>query len=174
MEESNSCKVRRGQVVLPGIIFIILILLALIGLARLLSRTGAPPPIKGEPVKDPDTGLCTVYILVSGHRDYTFLHVNLHANIHVDFMSYYFSPPPTPPSGTSWTNFSKVVHVTTTITSSEQESVLLNTFDVTVSLGARWGRLITYELPAGNYAIEASGIDQDGFASSATATLILP
>jgi hypothetical protein len=174
MKESSSCKVRRGQVVLPGIIFIILILLALIGLARLLSRTGAPPSIKGEPVKDPDTGLYTVYIIVSGHRDYTFLHMNLHANIHIDFVSHYFSPPPTPPSGHSWTDFSKVVHITVTITSPEQESVLLNTFDVAVSLGARWGRMITYELPAGNYAIEASGSDQDGFASSASATLILP
>ena len=169
---TNSSKVTRGQIIIGGILLILLIL-ALVGFGLLLSERGTPPPIQGEPRKDQTTGLYTVYVLVSGHRDYTILHSNLHANIHVDFVSYYFQDYQSPPSGRSWMDFSKSIHVTVSVTGASLNSTLLNTFDTSASLGASWGQVLTYTLPPGNYSIRALGIDQDGFESSASAELVL-
>lgn len=170
---SRSSRYRRGQIVLVGII-IILIGLALVGTELFLSTGDYPTPIQGEPIPDPITGLYTVNVLVTGHRDYTILHTNLHANIHVDFISYYFQGYQSPPTGRSWMDFSKLIHITVYITGSSLNSTLMNTFDMTVSLGAHWGQVLTYSLPSGNYNIEVEGIDQDGFASIASTQLILP
>jgi hypothetical protein len=109
-----------------------------------------------------------------GHRDYTILHSTLHANIRIDFVSYYFQGYQSPPNGRSWIDFSKLIHVTVRITSSSLNSTLMSTFDTTVSVGAHWGQVITYSLPSGNYNIEVNSIDQDGFVSNAFTQLILP
>ena len=169
----RSSNVARGQIALIGII-IILVGLALVGTELFLSTTDIPTPIQGEPILDPNTGLYTVNVLVTGHRDYTILHRNLHANIHVDFISYYFQGYQSPPSGRSWTDFSKLIHVTVYIIGTSLNSTLMNTFDASVSLGAHWGQVLTYSLPPGNYNIEAQGFDQDGFASITSTQLILP
>jgi hypothetical protein len=168
-----SSNVARGQIVLVGII-IILIGLAFVGTELFLSTRGIPTPLQGEPILDPTTGLYTVNVLVTGHRDFTILHLNLHANIHVDFVSYYFQGYQNPPSGRSWMDFSKLIHVTVSVEGSSLNSTLMNTFDASVSLGASWGQVLTYSLPSGNYNIEVQGIDQDGFASITSAQLILP
>jgi hypothetical protein len=171
---SISMKSERAQIVVAGIIVILVLALVLVGIELFLSSTGTPPVIQGEPQKDPSTGLYPVYILVSGHRDYTILHSNLHANVRLDFVSFYFSRPEGTPSGRSWIDFNKGLHVTVTIVGSKSPSVLTSAFDVSVSLGAHWGQVLTYALPSGSYTIRAQGIDQDGYSSSAEAELNLP
>jgi len=163
----------RAQIFITGFLLLLILLLAILGFEAILSG-GEQSPIQGDPRKDPSTGLYTVHLLVSGHRDLTILHKNLRANVHIDFISYYFASAPEPLSGRSILDFSKPVHVTITVKSPSLSTNLLNTFDMVVSLGARWGRVITYSLPSGTYTIEAQGIDQDGFQSSATTQLILP
>jgi len=172
--KAKSTKATRAQVFIVGALLVLVILFTLLGADLLLSRTGAGPPIQGEPEKNPVTGLYTVYVVVNGHRDHTILHMNLHANIHIDFVSYYFSSPENLPSGRSWMDFSKPIHVTVAVRSSSSSATLLNTFDVSVALGARWGQVLIYTLPSGTYSIEAQGIDQEGFKSSSTTTLVLP
>lgn len=167
-------KAERAQIFVAGFIIILVLALVLLGIDLFLSSRGARPVIQGEPKKDPSTGLYPVYVLVSGHRDYTALHSNLHANIHVDFVSFYFSSPEEPPSGRSWIDFNKGMHVTVTIISSRSPSTLTNAFDISVSLGAHWGQVLTYAFPSGTYTIRAQGIDQDGYSSSAEAEFNLP
>jgi hypothetical protein len=169
----TTARNNRAQIFIVGFLLLLILLLAILGVEAILSG-GEQSPIQGEPQKDPSTALYTVHLLVSGHRDLTILHRNLRANIHVDFVSYYFASTPETPSGRSILDFSKPVHVTITVKSSILSTNLLNTFDMVVSLGARCGRAITYNLPSGTYTIEAQGIDQDGFTSSATTQLILP
>jgi hypothetical protein len=166
-------KGRRGQVFLVVIFLLVVLVVVIVG-AELLSQTGGVSPVQGQPKKDTSTGLYTVYLVVNGHRDLTIFHVNFHANIHLDFVTYYFTTAPTLPSGQSWIDFSKPIHVTVTVTSSNPASTLLNTFDMSVYIGAHWGQALTYTLPSGNYTIDAQGVDQDGFRSSSTTQLILP
>jgi len=163
---------RRGQVLIVVVLVAIILFLAIVGAELLMSRAGGITPVQGQPRKDPATGLYAVYVVVNGHRDLTPLHLNLHSNIHLDFVTYYFATPPTPPSGRSWTDFSKPIHVTVTVTGSSP-NLVLNTFDVSVSIGAHWGQALTYTLPSGNYTIAAQGVDQDGFRSSSTTQLVL-
>jgi hypothetical protein len=172
--KAKFAKAKRAQLFIVGALLVFVILFAMLGMELLLSRTGAGPPIQGEPKKNSVTGLYTVYLVVNGHRDHTILHMNLHANIHIDSVSYYFSNPENLPSGLSWTDFSKPIHVTVTVNSFSLSSTLASTFDVSVALGARWSQVLIYTLPSGNYTIEAQGIDQDGFKSSSTTTLVLP
>jgi hypothetical protein len=167
-------KGRRGQVLVVAVFGILILLLAIVGVGLLTSSKGGIPPVQGQPKKDPATGLYTVYVVVNGHRDFTILHRNLHSNIHIDFVTYYFTTPPNPPSGRSWTNFSEPIHVTVTVTGSSLNSPVLNTFDVSVSIGAHWGQVLIYTLPSGNYTMEAQGVDQNGFRSSSTTQLVLP
>ncbi|MCJ7630933.1 hypothetical protein MUP77_00835, partial [Candidatus Bathyarchaeota archaeon] len=164
---------RRAQVFPLAVFLLVILLLTTIGV-ELVSRSNVSPPIQGQPTKDPNSGLYTVYLIVNGHRDSTFFHTNFHANIHIDFIFYYFTTPPDPPSGHSFTDFSKPIHVTVTITNPSIVSPLLNTFDVSVSMGAKWGVVLTYTLPSGTYILDAQGVDQDGFKSSSNAQLILP
>ena len=172
--KAKSTKATRAQVFIVGTLLVLVILFALLRVDLLLSRIGAGSPIQGEPKKNPITGLYTVYLVVNGHRDHTILHMNLHANIHVDFVSYYFSNPENLPSGRSWMDFSKPIHVTVSVKSSSSNSTLLNTFDVSIALGARWSQVLIYTLPSGTYTVEAQGIDQNGFRSCSTAQLVLP
>jgi hypothetical protein len=164
----------RGQVFIVTMFLILVLVLTMGGAELLTSRTGGIPSVQGQPKKDPTTGLYTVYVVVNGHRDFTILHQNLHSNIHLDFVTYYFTTPVNLPSGSSWIDFSKLIHVTVTVTGSSLNSPILNTFDVSVSIGAQWSQVLTYTLPTGNYTIEAQGVDQDGFSSSSTAQLVLP
>ena len=165
----------RGQLLIIGLIILLLIILAFFGIELLLTGFRNNPPIQGEPKKDQATGLYTVYVLIGGHRDLTILHRNLRANVHLDYVSFYFESPPDLPSGSSILDFSKSIHVTVTV---EGEGFLaqpkISTFDARVSIGARWGRAVIYTLPSGTYNIEAQGVDQDGFPSSASAKFILP
>ena len=156
-------------------IFVIFILLFVaIGIGTYFSHRGSVPIVPGQPKKDPASGLYPVYVSVNGHRDYTIFHTNLHANIHLDFVFCYFSTPPNEPSGQSLLGFNKPMHVTVTVTGSSIASALVNTFDATVSVGAKWGVTLTYALPSGSYTIDAQGVDQDGFRSSFTLQLTLP
>jgi len=165
---------RRGQVLIVAVLLIGVVFSAIVGTGLLVFHRGEIAPVQGQPTKDPNTGLYTAYVVVKGHRDFTFLHRNLHSNIHLDSVTYYFAIPPSQPSGRSWTDFSKSLHVTVTVTGSSIDSLMLNTFDVNVSVGAHWGETLTYALPSGRYTIEAQAVDQDGFRSSSTVQLDLP
>jgi len=173
MTKPRFAEKNRAQVLLGGMLLILFVFLILLGVESLLSGS-RQPSIQGEPRKDPATGLYTVYVLVTGHRDLTILHRNLHANIHIDFISCYYTNPPDPPTGWSLLDFSKPIHVVVTVKSLSPTTNLLNTFDTTVSLGAPWGRTLTYNLPSGTYTVEAQGTDQDGYQSLAKTELILP
>jgi hypothetical protein len=164
---------RRGQV-FTMIVLILIILIAVVAVAHLVSRRSIVPSVQGQPTKDPTTGLYPVFLVVSGHRDLTIFHMNFHANVHLDFVTYYFTSPSTPPSGQSWIDFGKPIHVVVTITGSNSASTFMNTFDMSVSIGVHWGRILTYNLTSGSYIIDAQGVDQDGFRSSSTTQLVLP
>jgi hypothetical protein len=164
---------RKGQLLLIGVIVIIIgIILYDAVFSSLNPETNFP--VQGTPTKNPQTGLYPVNILVMGHRDWTILHTNLHANVRIDFVSYYFQEYPVLQSGRTWAGFTKTVHVTVTISGGNLSSTLINTFDNQVSLGADWGRILTYNLPSGSYMVIAQSIDKDGFSSLATTTLTLP
>lgn len=164
----------RGQLIIIGLLFLFLIILTIFGIELLFSNLISNPPVHGEPKKDPATGLYTVYILVGGHRDLTILHRNLHANIHIDYVSFYFESPQDLPPGSSILDFSKSIHVIVSVTDIKLGTQRVGTVDARVSLAARWGRAIVYTLPPGTYMIEALGVDKDGFQSSSTARLVLP
>jgi len=174
MKRFNIIRDARAQAFIVLTVLALLVLLGMIGLGTLLAGRGIPPPVQDEPKKDPVTGLYNVSIVVSGHRDLTIFHRNLHANIHADFVSYYFVNPMDLPSGWSLLDFSKPIHVTVTLRRVGFTPTASNTLDLSVGLGAKWARSLVYSLPSGTYAIEADGIDQDGFTSHAEAQLILP
>ena len=167
-------KDKRAFIPIIAIFIIVILIFLAVGIETYLSQIGSTPRIQGQPQKDPVSGLYTVYVIVNGHRDYTIFHTNLHANIHLDFVFYYFSTPPNQPSGRSILGFSKPIHVTTIITGSSLASTLVNTFDVSVSVGAKWGVTLMYTLPSGTYTIDAQGVDQNGYRSSSIAQLTLP
>lgn len=165
---------RRGNVLAATIIVLVVIILLTLGVEYLRSAQQPGQPVQGQPQKNQATGLYIVYFVVSGHRDLTLLHRNLHANVHVDFVSYYYGTSPEPPSGRSWTGFGKPIHVTMAVTSTSLSAPQQSSFDTVVSLGARWGQVLTYMLPSGTFTIVAQGLDQDGFTSSSAAQLTLP
>ncbi len=149
----RHAKGKRAIVPLLAILLIILVLLIGLGIESYLSQTGTPNN-QGQPTKNPVTGLYTVYVVVDGHRDYTIFHTNLHANIHIDLIFYYFTFPPNQPTGQSILGFSKPIHSTVTVTGSSIPAALVNTFDMRVAVGAKWGTALTYTLPSGTYTIE--------------------
>jgi hypothetical protein len=100
----------RAQIFIGGFLLLLILFLAILGVEAILSG-GEQSPIQGEPRKDPSTGLYTVHLLVSGHRDLTILHRNLHANVHIDFVSYYFASTPEPPSGRPILDFDRSIAV---------------------------------------------------------------
>ena len=127
----------------------------------------------GQATKNPVTGQCTVYVLVFGHRDRTFFHGDLHANIHVDSVTVFYQTPPSPPDGSGWGGFSKSIQVTLTITGGDLTTPTVTQFDISVAVGAQWGKVYFYNLGPGTYTIKATGVDQDGFQSSASTTVTL-
>jgi len=171
---TKNWRARRGNVVAVVIIVLVAIVLVALGVEFLRSAQQPGQMVQGQPQKDQATGLYIVYFVVSGHRDLTILHRNLHANIHVDFVTYYYETLPQPPSGRSWTGFSKPIHVTVAVTSPSLSAPQQSSFDTVVSLGTRWGQVITYMLPSGTFTIVAQGLDQDGYTSSSAAQLTLP
>ena len=166
---SNS---KKGELLILGALLLIIGII-FFGSALFSDHEGTMP-VQGTPVKNSATGLYPVNVIVMGHRDWTILHTNLHANIRIDFVSFYFQGYQTPPSGITLAGFDKLVHIAVSVSGNSISSTLENTFDRSVSLGATWGQVLTYNLPPGSYLITAQGIDQDGFVSSASANLILP
>jgi hypothetical protein len=171
---TGSRSARRGNVLAIAIIVLVVFLFLALGVEYLRSIQQPGQSVQGQPQKDQATGLYTVYVIVSGHRDFTVVHRNLHANIHVDFVTYYYTTPPQPPSGRSWTGFSKPIHVTVAVTSTSLSAPQQSSFDTLVSLAARWGQVLNYTLPSGTFTIVAQGLDQDGYTSSSAAQLTLP
>jgi len=164
----------RGQIILASLCLLFIFLFSVLAAGFFIQPSWHEPPAQDKPQKDSVTGLYTVYVLVYGHRQRTILHRNLHANILIDAVSCYYSRPSNPPSGWSWTDFSKRIEVTVSVTNTKLSVRLENVLSVSVALGASWGRILTYALPPGTYKITAQGVDQDGFQSSATAALVLP
>lgn len=164
----------RGQIILGSLCLLFIFLFSVLAASFFSQFAWREPPVQDKPKKDPLTGLYTVHVLVYGHRQRTILHSNLHANIFIDQVTCYYSRPNDPPSGWSWTDFSKKIQVSVSIASTNLSVTLVNDFSVNVALGATWGRLLPYTLPPGTYKITAKGVDQDGFQSSASAALFLP
>ncbi|MFH0897081.1 MAG: hypothetical protein V1850_03410 [Candidatus Bathyarchaeota archaeon] len=171
---AGFAKGKRAFVPLVAVFVIIILLFIAISTANYISQMDSAPIVQGQPMKDPVSGLYTVYVIVNGHRDYTIFHTNFHSNIHLDFVFYYFLTPPIQPSGQSILGFNKPIHIIITLTGSSITSAIVNTFDVSVSVGAKWGVTMTYTLPSGTYDIDTQGVDQDGFRSSLTTQLTLP
>ena len=128
----------------------------------------------GQPSKNPVTSQYTVYVLIMGHRDRTFFHTDFHANIRVDSVTVFYQAPASPPDGSGWGGFTKSVHVTLTITGGDLKAPVITQFDINVAVGAQWGKVYFYNLDSGNYSINATGVDQDGFQSSASTSVNLP
>jgi hypothetical protein len=134
------------------------------------STAGVSP---GQTVEDP--AHYVVYVVVSGHRDGTPLHLDHSANIHVDSVSVYYTSPGSLPSGGNWAGFGKSISVTLQITGESLSSSLVSSFTVQkVALGASWGQALTFTLPPGTYTVTALGTDQGGYQSSASTTVTLP
>ena len=153
-------------------ILVAIVFLGAYSYARVCSFGPVSSTLPGQPVKDPATGLYTVYVLVLGHRDLTAAHTDLHANIHVDSVSVYYTSPGPQSDGHRWEGFGKSVDVTLRITGGSLSSPLVSTFALwSVAIGASWGQVVTFNLPAGLYTVTAAGVDQGGYQSSASLTL---
>jgi hypothetical protein len=168
-----SLRNKKGQLLLIGIVILVIIGLAY-GFFLSSFNSELNLPVQGTPTKNQQTGLYHVNLLVMGHRDWTIFHFNLHSNIRIDSITYYFQEYPTPPSGRTLIGFSKMVHVTVTVKDSSLNNTLVSTFDNLVSVGAEWGRLLTYDLPSGSYLITVESIDKDGFSNYKMLNLTLP
>ena len=124
----------------------------------------------GQPQKNPLTNTYTIYAVVLGHRDSTFLHWNAHANIQIDVAILTAVPPSSLPDGAGW--FAKSITVTCIISGGSQPISV--TFAMSVGTGSQWGYASTISLLSGGYTITCNGIDQDGFISSASGGISLP
>lgn len=142
-------------------------LVAVMGIYLAMGWNVYPP---GQPQKNPYTNTYTIYAVVLGHRDSTFLHLNAHANIHVDSSILTAVAPASLPDGSGW--FQKTIVVTCTVTGGAQP--VAYTFSKSVGTGSQWGYATTFSLSSGNYTIKCDGIDQDGFTSQAVGSLVLP
>lgn len=161
MNRKGESKVGAAVVLLTILIF------AVVAIIFLGPNIFTPYINPGQPSQNPITKKYTIYVAVYGHRDRTPLHGSLHANIHVDSVSVHYAPPPSPPSGTGFWDLNKNIHVTLTAGS------YVATFDVSVSLGEQWGKVVSFTLPSGTHSIIADGVDQDGYQSSASMQLHL-
>lgn len=155
-------------------ILVVILLVGAYSYARVYHIGSVSSHLPGQPVKDAATGLYTVYVLVLGHRDWTAAHLDMHANIHVDSVSVYYTSPALQPSGYRWGGFGKRIAVTLQITGGSLSSPVVSTFALqSVALGASWGQVVTFSLPSGSYTVTSVGMDQGGYQSSASATLTL-
>ena len=153
-------------------ILTIIILVGAFSYAHAYHASLSSSPLPGQPVRDPSTGLYTVYVLVLGHRDWSVAHVDLRANIHVDSVSVYYTNPGVQPKGYAWLGFGKSISVTVQITGSSLASPVVSTFAVqNVAVGASWGQVVAFSLPSGSYMVTATSVDQGGYQSSASTTI---
>lgn len=167
-------RTRRG--IAPLIILVVIFLLLLVGAFsysqgyKAGSTSGVSP---GQTVEDPPLHY-VVYVVVLGHRDWTPLHLDQSANIHIDSVSVYYNSPGSLPSGHAWTGFDKSISVTLQVTGGSLSSPLVSSFVVQkVALGASWGQALTFTLPPGTYTLTALGTDQGGYQSSSSTTVTL-
>lgn len=156
-----------------GLTVALVVLLTVAGVMGGYILLGLNNPPQGPPVKG-ITGLYTVYAVVTGHRDSTFLHLNGHANINLDSANLLTSNLGQLPSGTSWLDMAKIVTITITISGPQGFTPITFNAQMQVSVGAQFGLARTVSLPSGTFTIQATSVDSDNFASQASGGLTLP
>lgn len=140
-------------------------------LARNGLQASASPPPNIQPGR-------AFFVIVSGHRDYTpwggFPNqpVNWgHASIRIDRVQVSDSPPAYRDDGRSFLDMAKHIDLKIAIIGPEIQTA---TARLNVDVGARWTYVHQFAISApGSYTVVVEGLDKDGFASSASTSLMV-